>query len=77
MHFLIETILSSIDSVEELELKNILDKQKFMHTYELVNKIPEVIDLKKKELSTICPVGTLGFVNSFLSKYHNIDKMYL
>ena len=78
MFFILQKEGKYIDNVETFTLKEILDRQKFLHEYTFMNleslskdvKLPPRVDIK-----TAVPVGTIEFVQAYLKNAHGIENM--
>lgn len=73
MLFLLQTFNKEIKSVEVFNLKDILDRNKLLHEYEL--REIEEIDTLSNNYKNAIPVGSIEFVTKFLSKFYNINNL--
>lgn len=78
MFFILQKEGNYIDNLEVFTLKEILDKQKFLHQYtfmKLEDLTNDSLLSKRIDIKNSIPVGTIDFVQTYLNKIHGIDKM--
>lgn len=78
MFFILQKEQAYIDNLEVFVMKEILDRQKFVHQHtfmkaeDLLNTVKTSSKINMKEA---VPVGSIEFVQQYLKTYHNVDKM--
>lgn len=78
MFFILQKEGKYIDSVEVFNLKEILDKQKFIHEYTFMKKddfLQGKTFMQKYDMKNAIPVGTIEFVQAYLKIFHGIENM--
>ena len=68
-HFILQKDYNTLD-IEQIIIKELLNKNKYLHSYEEIN-IENICD--NKYYNSI-PIGTIDFVTKWLKSTHNIDR---
>ncbi|MBO5386953.1 MAG: ATP-grasp domain-containing protein [Lachnospiraceae bacterium] len=68
-HFILQLYNSTLD-IEQMIIKELLNKNKYLHEYQEIT----LSDIADSKYSNSIPIGTIDFITKWLNEHHNIKR---